>query len=86
WLLAADDPQAFCLACRLNWTIPDLSLPENPLRWRKVETGKRRLIAQLLSLGLPVQPKATADGEGLAFNFIGIDLAGNAPTTGHFHG
>ncbi|KIU49942.1 DNA polymerase III subunit gamma/tau [Pseudomonas putida] len=86
WLLAADDPEVFCLACRLNRTIPDLSFTENHLRWRKLETAKRRLIAQLLHLGLPVTPKQGAAGEGIAFDFIGIDIAGNPPTTGHAGG
>jgi hypothetical protein len=74
------------VACSLNRTIPDLSIPENPERWRKVETAKRRLVAQLISLGLQVIPKTVDEDTGLAFDFVGIDLEGNAPTTGHANG
>lgn len=86
WLLAADEPHSLCLACRLNRTIPDLSIEENHSRWRKLETAKRRLTAQLLHLGLAVEPKSEQYTEGLAFDFIGVDLEGNAPTTGHANG
>ena len=34
WLLPADNGQTLCVACSLNRTIPDLSIPENPERWR----------------------------------------------------
>ncbi|SPO67703.1 putative zinc-binding metallopeptidase [Pseudomonas sp. JV241A] len=86
WLLADREPDSLCLACRLNRTIPDLSIADNHLRWRKLETAKRRLTAQLLHLGLPVEPKGEEGGPGLAFDFIGVDLEGNAPVTGHANG
>src|ERR1700759_4079328 len=37
WLVGADSDSAFCLACRHNRTIPDLSIDDNALRWRKLE-------------------------------------------------
>ena len=86
WLLPADTVHALCTACSLNRTIPDLSLVENHERWLKVETAKRRLVAQLITLGLPVIPKTEDENTGLAFDFIGVDLEGNAPTTGHANG
>ncbi len=86
WLLPVADGQTFCVSCALNRTIPDLSVPENPERWRKVETAKRRLVSQLINLGLPVVPKSVDEDTGLAFDFIGIDLEGNAPMTGHANG
>lgn len=86
WLLSANDHDSLCIACSLNRTIPDLSVPENPERWRKVEIAKRRLVAQLITLGLPVIPKSVDEETGLAFDFIGIDLEGNAPMTGHANG
>lgn len=86
WLVPAGDPQPLCAACRLNRTIPDLSVPENPAYWFKVETAKRRLVAQLLNLGLPVVAKVEDEATGLAFDFVGTDLNGNAPTTGHADG
>ncbi|SEO95569.1 putative zinc-binding metallopeptidase [Pseudomonas sp. NFACC39-1] len=86
WLLPASGHDTLCIACSLNRTIPDLSIPENPERWCKVETAKRRLVAQLITLGLPVIPKTVSESEGLAFDFIGVDLDGTPPTTGHASG
>ena len=40
WLVGADDPEGFCLACRHNRTVPDLTVPGNDLLWRKIETAK----------------------------------------------
>ena len=34
WLVPADSGETFCLACRFNLTIPDLSIAENHDRWR----------------------------------------------------
>ena len=39
WLFPAHNMGEFCVACSLNRTIPDLSVPENGERWRKVETA-----------------------------------------------
>src|ERR1700675_2204539 len=43
WLVDADQPEQFCVACRHNRTMPDLSQPENLLHWRKIEVAKHRL-------------------------------------------
>jgi hypothetical protein len=45
-----------CLSCRMSRIIPSLSKPENQERWRKLEVAKRRLLYDLLRLGLPVDP------------------------------
>ena len=50
WLLPAYGWGMHCIACSLNRTIPDLSIPENHDHWCKVEIAKRRLVAQLVSL------------------------------------
>lgn len=70
WMVAMDDPAIFCVACRLNRTIPDLSFPENAVRWHKIEVAKRRLMAQLLEFGLPVRAKSDDPQRGLAFDFV----------------
>ena len=54
WL--ADAPGSLCLSCRSSEIIPALSKPENLHRWRKLERAKRRLLYDLLRLGLPVDP------------------------------
>ncbi|MEB0078775.1 putative zinc-binding metallopeptidase [Pseudomonas sp. CCI3.2] len=86
WLFPDSEPGEFCIACSLNRTIPDLSIPENAERWCKVETAKRRLVAQLISLGLKVISKSQDEDTGLAFDFVGVDLEGKLPTTGHANG
>ncbi|OLF55136.1 putative zinc-binding metallopeptidase [Pseudomonas chlororaphis] len=86
WLLPAHGADTLCVACRLNRTIPDLDVAENPERWRKVEIAKRRLVAQLVSLGLPLIAKTEDEAAGLAFDFVGVDLEGKAPMTGHANG
>ncbi|AZD72298.1 zinc-binding metallopeptidase family protein [Pseudomonas chlororaphis] len=86
WLLPAYGAGTLCVACRLNRTIPDLGVPENPERWRKVEIAKRRLVAQLVSLGLPLIAKSEDEEAGLAFDFLGVDRQGKAPMTGHANG
>jgi hypothetical protein len=70
WMLdAADTERAFCLACDLNHTIPDLAVAGHLELWQKLETEKRRLMYSILQLNLPLQPKHT-DPAGLAFDFL----------------
>ncbi len=54
WLVSTDSPEEFCVACRHNRTIPDLSQPQNLVNWRKIEIAKRRLFYTLLKLRLPI--------------------------------
>jgi hypothetical protein len=85
WLVPGDDASAFCPACALNRTIPDLGVPGNPERWQQLETAKRRLIYALLRLGLPLRSRHEDQGRGLAFDFLAD--AGDAPVmTGHDDG
>lgn len=88
WLIEARSPDRFCVACRHNRTIPDLSQPENLRRWRLIEVAKHRLFYTLLKLRLPLD----ADGKGgnpLAFDFIeraGPAAEGPPAMTGHANG
>jgi hypothetical protein len=90
WIFAARENEegiTLCLSCRLNRTIPDLSVAENGEYWRRVEMAKRRLISSLVALGLPVASRITEDPErGLAFDVL-RPLPGGAPVlTGHCSG
>lgn len=67
WMIADNDPQAFCPSCRLSEIIPDLSKPENIVRWNCIERAKRRLIYNLFWLGLPIAGKKTDPEHGLSF-------------------
>ena len=70
WLCTPADGDEYCQSCRLNRTIPDLSLPQNQQRWYTLEKAKRRLLYTLLALGLPIVSKTRGWPAGLAFDFI----------------
>jgi hypothetical protein len=85
WLVPADAPDGFCRACRLNRTIPDLSVPENVERWRLIECAKRRLIYALMRLELPLASRREDQDRGLAFDFL-ADTEDASVMTGHDDG
>ncbi|MBE2287049.1 MAG: putative zinc-binding metallopeptidase [Prosthecobacter sp.] len=83
WLVPAGDP-AFCAACRLNRTVPDLTVPEALQQWRRMEAAKRRVIYSLLRLGIaPVDQRE--DESGLLFDFL-APVDGQPVITGHKEG
>src|SRR5262245_3919839 len=69
WLVDSEQPSPYCAACRHNQTVPDLSVPDNVVPWRKIELAKHRLIYSLLRLRLPLATKGE-DPDGLAFDFL----------------
>lgn len=87
WLVRADETETLCRSCRLNRTIPQLDDPENANWWRKIETAKRRVVSQLLNLGLPVASKVSEDLErGVMFDFLRSPENGPRVLTGHASG
>ena len=70
WLVEASSPEGFCLSCRHNRTIPDVTLPTNLEAWQKIEIAKHRLFYSLLRLRLPMPTRAEDPAEGLAFDFL----------------
>lgn len=89
WLLADEDPNPYCRACRHNRTVPDLSDPQNVALWRKLEDAKHRLIDELIALGIPPKTKAEDEATGLAFDLLDADANDpDAPPimTGHADG
>lgn len=87
WLVPHGSPEPLCRACCVNRTIPDQSDPQNQLLWGRIELAKRRMMSQLLDLGLPALSKEKEDPEhGLAFDFLRA-LPGEPPVmTGHASG
>lgn len=71
WMVPAADTNPLCLACRLNRTIPDLSVAGNPMLWQRLQTEKNRLVYSLLRLHLPMVGKEESAEHGLAFDFLG---------------
>lgn len=70
WMVAGDDPLSLCVACRLNRTIPDLSVPGSLGLWQRLQMEKNRLVYSVLRLGLPLQSKRESRDSGLAFDFL----------------
>lgn len=87
WLVEDASAETFCLACRHNGIIPDLSLTDNLTHWRKIEIAKHRLFYTLLRLRLPLNTRAS-DPEGLVFNFLADppQETGERVMTGHDSG
>jgi hypothetical protein len=90
WLIplsGVDNPQPFCKCCRLNRTIPDLSIPENKSLWASIEMAKRRVISALIALRLPTESRVTEDPErGLAFDLLRSVDSSHRVLTGHDDG
>ncbi len=91
WLIPQGEPHALnppqCRCCRLNRTLPDLSVAENAALWRMIELAKRRLVSSLLGLGLPVRSRVTEDpARGLAFDLLHAVPGGPRIMTGHDNG
>ncbi|MBV8555408.1 MAG: putative zinc-binding peptidase [Planctomycetaceae bacterium] len=70
WAVPVDDPNPYCLSCRLTRIIPDLSRPGDRAAWARLEASKRRLIYSLLRLDLPLANKMEDPLGGLAFEFL----------------
>lgn len=86
WLVRAEEAETLCRSCRLNRTIPNLGDPQNGEWWQKIEVAKRRMVAQLLSLGLPVVSESEDPARGLAFDFLRSPENGPRVLTGHADG
>lgn len=85
WLVPVDSAETFCRACRLNAGIPDLSLPENRLRWKETESAKRRLLFGLDTLGLPLVASADDPATGVSFD-LRTSTSDEHVITGHSGG
>ena len=91
WLVAKSDGESFCVACRHNRTIPDLTIDENLQNWRRVEQAKHHLFYSLLRMMLPLATRLEEPQTGLAFDFLAdpLDINGSpqhAVMTGHDDG
>jgi hypothetical protein len=69
WTVEANSGEPFCVACRLNRTIPDLGVAEHKPLWARLEAEKHRLVYSLLRLGLPVVSRGR-DPAGFEFDFL----------------
>jgi hypothetical protein len=88
WMVEAGAPDAYCAACRHNRTIPDTSIADNVVAWRKIELAKHRLFYTLMKLDLPLDEKGDNGGERLVFDFLASPqhVGGPRVMTGHDNG
>jgi hypothetical protein len=87
WLVDAASVHKYCVCCRHNRTIPDVSIQANLIAWRKIEAAKHRLFYTLLKLRLPLAPADGITGEHLIFDFLAAGQQGGPKVmTGHDDG
>lgn len=88
WLIPESSGERFCLACRHNRMVPDLSVPTNLQAWAKMEAAKHRLFYTLLRLGLPTPNRVDNPSAGLVFDFLSDPdgPGGTKVMTGHEDG
>jgi hypothetical protein len=88
WLVEATTSDPYCVACRHNRTIPDISIPNNLVAWRKIEAAKHRLLYSLLKLQLPLGQSRDGPDARLTFDFLSRLSQSTSPKimTGHDNG
>jgi len=70
WMVPVEEDEEYCVSCRLNKIIPDLSQPGNQKRWFRMERAKRRTLYNLLRIGLSLVDRKTDPDNGLEFRFM----------------
>lgn len=90
WLVAAEDPDDFCIACRHNRLVPNTATEEGVERWRRISQAQRHLFYSLLRWNLP-HPTRKEDPEGgLVFDFLEDEVTSDGnlvpAMTGHEEG
>jgi hypothetical protein len=83
WLVPADSGETWCRSCRLTRGRPDEGRPAAIAAWMTAEAAKRRLVYQLDSIGLPIEPQSKSVPDGLTFDLVAIP---EGATTGHRNG
>ena len=84
WLIPADDPSALCASCRLTSVRPNDSEIDSLGAFADAEAAKRRLLHQLMALGLPVVDRSVDAEHGVSFELL--SSRGQNVITGHDSG
>jgi hypothetical protein len=88
WLVPADAAEIFCVTCRHNRTVPDLTDPANLHAWQRWQSALHRLFYTLQQLGLPLANRVDDPQHGLVFDVLADPPEGGGPKvlTGHDEG
>jgi hypothetical protein len=81
WLVAEPDRNVLCRSCRLTSKRPNDNEIDAIAAFADAESAKRRLLYQLLSMGLPVVGRSVEEPDGVAFELL--SSRGRSVTTGH---
>ncbi len=84
WLIPTEDPSPLCASCRLTTVRPNDGEADAMVAFADAEAAKRRLIFQLVGLGLPVTGRDENPAQGVAFELL--SSRGHDVTTGHEDG
>ncbi len=63
WMIPADSPEPFCVACRYNGLVPDPNTADGLRRWRAIGEAQRHLFYSFLRWDLP-RPSRREDPQG----------------------
>ena len=88
WAVPLEDSNPLCQSCRLTRVIPNLSESGHKQQWFRLELAKRRMVCNLLAVGLPIRSKVDDPDGGLAFDFLADSstTANSTVLTGHEDG
>lgn len=84
WLVAADDEERLCPSCRLTTTRPSDDDVVALVAFADAEAAKRRLVLELVELGLPIVDREQDPNNGLAFELL--SSREHKVITGHANG
>jgi len=86
WLVPRSSGKQYCLACRHNGALPDLSDTIQLQKWQTTEFAKHRLFYSLLRWRLPLETRQENPEHGLIFHFPADPPDGPKVMTGHENG
>ena len=85
WLVREGAGSGQCFSCRLTRRKPDASDTIAMEKLAETEVAKRRLVVQLLQLGLPIESWKDREG-GLGFDLLSSRTSGERVIIGHANG
>ncbi|MET0342179.1 MAG: putative zinc-binding metallopeptidase [Polyangiales bacterium] len=85
WLVAEDDPRDLCASCRLTSAVPHMHADQELRAFAQAEGAKRRLLYQLIDLGLPIRTRQQDPKRGLTF-VLALRSEETPVMTGHLDG